>query len=356
MSTTVTTAPAAAEGAADVASGASASTSTSTSANIYDPFLSSRGFSYEPSSSVRAHYPLSTKSIVPDHIEKPNYAKENFMQSRNIVVTSKDTQQGVRQAATLARQVLEMAAAAIRPGITTDEIDKIVFEEAIKRDCYPSPLGYHGFPKSVCTSVNEIVCHGIPDQRPLQDGDLINLDVTLFHKGYHGDLNATYMVGPTGAADESSLHLIKAARECLDAAIAICGPGVPFAEIGQVIEPMAKEKGCSVVKAYTGHGIGKVFHGAPVVYHHITNKSYGIMQPGHIFTIEPMLNAGLNNHKTKDWPDDWTVTTKDGSRSAAAEETLLITDQGVEVLTAQGGPRSLDTRENRRAWNERKRA
>ncbi|CEH14692.1 methionyl aminopeptidase [Ceraceosorus bombacis] len=294
MSTTVTTASAAAKGAADGASGAStsASTSTSTSANIYDPFLSSRGFSYEPSSSVRAHYPLSTKSVVPDHIEKPNYAKENFMQSRNIVVTSKDTQQGVRQAAT---QVLT------------------------------------------------------PTAR-------LPADVTLFHKGYHGDLNATYMVGPTGAADESSLHLIKAARECLDAAIAICGPGVPFAEIGQMIEPMAKEKGCSVVKAYTGHGIGKVFHGAPVVYHHITNKSYGIMQLGHIFTIEPMLNAGLNNHKTKDWPDDWTVTTKDGSRSAAAEETLLITDQGVEVLTAQGGPRSLDTRENRRAWNERKRA
>lgn len=211
------------------------------------------------------------------------------------------------------------------------------------------------------------------------------LDVTLFHKGYHGDLNATYMVGPKGAADEPSLHLIRAARDCLDAAIAICGPGVPFAEIGQVIEPLAKERGCSVVKvsvascsaealgslfrsltshwrprlaiqAYTGHGIGKVFHGAPVVYHHITSKSYGVMQAGHIFTIEPMLNEGLNNHKTKDWPDDWTVTTKDGRRSAAAEETLLITEHGVEVLTAKGGARVMDTRESRQAWKERRRA
>lgn len=195
------------------------------------------------------------------------------MSSRNIKVNSQKDQDGVRKAAKLAREVLEIAASKIAPGVTTDEIDKVVFDEAIKRDCYPSPLGYHGYPKSVCTSVNEIICHGIPDQRPLQDGDIINLgeyslghgwragkrltessiehfqlDVTLYHRGYHGDLNATYPVGPKAEANEADMLLIKTARECLDAAIAICGPGVPFAEIGRVIQPMAEAKGCAVVK------------------------------------------------------------------------------------------------------------
>ncbi|SPO41833.1 related to MAP1 - methionine aminopeptidase [Pseudozyma flocculosa] len=309
----------------------------------FDPFEDAPGFKY--AGSVKAVYPLAPKSKVPPSIRKPNYAREGLLESRNIRVNPPADQDGVRKAAILAREVLDIAASHIRPGITTDEIDKVVFAEAIKRDCYPSPLGYHGYPKSVCTSVNEIICHGIPDKRPLEDGDIINLDVTLFHHGFHGDLNGTYPVGEKAKADEASMKLIKVTRECLDAAIAICGPGVPYAEIGNAIQPVAEASGLSVVKRYTGHGIGRVFHGAPTVYHHRTKKAYGIMQPGHIFTIEPMINQG--NWKDLSWPDDWTVSTVDGLRSAAFEETLLITETGVEILTAQGGPKRLDTTQRR---------
>ena len=182
----------------------------------------------------------------------------------------------------LARESLDIIAEMVRPGVTTDEIDKRLVQAAIERRCYPSPLGYHGYPKSVCTSVNEIICHGIPDQRPLQDGDIINLDVTLFHEGFHGDLNATYPVGEAARQSEPLMRLIRTARECLDSAIAICGPGMPYAEIGHVIEPIAVKNGCCVVRNYTGHGIGRVFHGPPTVYHHPTKKAYGVMQPGHV--------------------------------------------------------------------------
>ncbi|KAN0061629.1 Methionine aminopeptidase 1 [Thecaphora frezii] len=317
----------------------------SSSTFTFDPFEGVRGFKY--AGSVKAVYPLAPKSKVPPSIRRPNYAREGLLESRNIRVNPPADQDGVRKAATLAREVLDIAASHIRPGITTDEIDKVVFAEAIKRDCYPSPLGYHGYPKSVCTSVNEIICHGIPDQRPLEDGDIINLDVTLFHHGFHGDLNGTYPVGAKAEADADSMKLIKVTRQCLDAAIAICGPGVPYAEIGNVIQPIAEAAGCAVVKRYTGHGIGRVFHGAPTIYHHRTKKSYGVMQPGHIFTIEPMINLG-DEWRDLSWPDDWTVSTVDGARSAAFEETLLITDTGVEVLTAQGGPKRIDTTERRR--------
>jgi methionyl aminopeptidase len=176
-------------------------------------------------------------------------------------------------------------------------------------------------------------------------------DVTLYHHGFHGDLNATFPVGAKAESDERSMQLIKTARECLDAAIAICGPGVPYAEIGRVIQPLAESKGFAVVKKYTGHGISNVFHSAPTVYHHRTKKAYGIMQVGHIFTIEPMLNVG-DEWRDLSWPDDWTVSTIDGANSAAAEETLLITETGVEILTAKGGSKVIDTRENRKKREE----
>lgn len=205
------------------------------------------------------------------------------MSSRNIKINDEEETAGVRKAAILAREVLMLARDAIKVGVTTDEIDKIVFREAIKRDCYPSPLNYHGYPKSVCTSVNECVCHGIPDKRPLQGSDIINIDVTLYHKGYHGDLNATWPVDPAlHPADAPSSKLIRVARECLDKAIAICGPGVPYGEVGAVIQPHAEENGFGVVKNYTGHGVGKVFHGAPTIFHHKTKKSRGIMEVGHV--------------------------------------------------------------------------
>ncbi|SPO23336.1 related to MAP1 - methionine aminopeptidase [Ustilago trichophora] len=380
---------------------ATSSSDAATSTFTFDPFANVRTFKY--SGSVKAVYPLSPKPKIPPTIRRPNYAREGvrmwlqfwwqvriplltvilpllarprladvsewstlfallllgfaldgfkqFLESRNIKVNNKNDQDGVRKAATLAREVLEIAASHAKPGVTTDEIDKIVFAEAIKRDCYPSPLGYHGYPKSVCTSINEIICHGIPDQRPLEDGDILNIDVTLFHKGYHGDLNATFPVGRKAAEDVESMKLIKVARECLDAAINICGPGVPYGEIGRVIQPIAESQGCAVVKNYTGHGISNCFHAAPTIYHHATKKSYGIMKPGHIFTIEPMLNLGTE-WRDISWPDDWTVATVDGARSAAAEETLLITETGVEILTAKGGPRHIDTTERRKQLEE----
>ncbi|KAE8211283.1 hypothetical protein CF327_g4948 [Tilletia walkeri] len=339
----------------------------STDSAVFDPFPT---FTY--SGSVRPAYPLSPRPQIPAHIRRPNYAREEALfSSRNIRVNTAADQEGVRKAAILGREVLMAVAAAAKPGVTTDELDKICFEEAIKRDTYPSPLGYHGYPKSVCTSVNEVICHGIPDQRPLEDGDTLNIgelehgrsrmslhlltlisaqlseDVTLYHNGYHGDLNATFPIGPKAEKDEEKMLLIRTARECLDAAIAICGPGVPFAEIGKVIQPLAESRGCAVVKNYTGHGIGRFFHGAPTVFHHRTKKAWGTMQPGHIFTIEPMINLG-SNWKDLSWPDDWTVSTVDGAHSAAAEETLLITEHGVEILTAEGGPKVLDTREERK--------
>lgn len=214
-----------------------------------------------------------------------------------------------------------------------------------------APIERKGLTLNSChvphSSINEVICHGIPDQRPLEDGDILNLDVTLFHKGYHGDLNATFPVGKKAEDDAESMKLIRVARECLDAAINICGPGVPYGEIGRVIQPLAESQGCAVVKNYTGHGISNCFHAAPTVYHHATKKSYGIMKPGHIFTIEPMLNLGTE-WRDLSWPDDWTVATVDGARSAAAEETLLITETGVEILTAKGGPRHIDTTERRK--------
>ncbi|SNX83047.1 related to MAP1 - methionine aminopeptidase [Melanopsichium pennsylvanicum] len=336
-----------------------AATSTTKGNFTFDPFANVRSFKY--SGTVKAVYPLSPKPKIPPSIRRPNYAREGvrmwlqfwwqFLESRNIKLNNKTDQDGVRKAATLAREVLEIAASHAKPGVTTDEIDKVVFAEAIKRDCYPSPLGYHGYPKSVCTSINEVICHGIPDQRPLQDGDILNIDVTLFHKGYHGDLNATFPVGKKAEEDAESMKLIKVARECLDAAINICGPGVPYGEIGRVIQPLAESQGCAVVKNYTGHGISNCFHAAPTIYHHATKKAYGVMKPGHIFTIEPMLNLGTE-WRDLSWPDDWTVATVDGARSAAAEETLLITETGVEILTAKGGPRHIDTTERRKQLDE----
>ncbi|KAE8269304.1 hypothetical protein A4X09_0g3027 [Tilletia walkeri] len=316
----------------------------STDSAVFDPFPT---FTY--SGSVRPAYPLSPRPQIPAHIRRPNYAREEALfSSRNIRVNTAADQEGVRKAAILGREVLMAVAAAAKPGVTTDELDKICFEEAIKRDTYPSPLGYHGYPKSVCTSVNEVICHGIPDQRPLEDGDTLNIDVTLYHNVLFPLIrNATFPIGPKAENDEEKMLLIRTARECLDAAIAICGPGVPFAEIGKVIQPLAESRGCAVVKNYTGHGIGRFFHGAPTVFHHRTKKAWGTMQPGHIFTIEPMINLG-SNWKDLSWPDDWTVSTVDGAHSAAAEETLLITEHGVEILTAEGGPKVLDTREERK--------
>jgi methionyl aminopeptidase len=179
---------------------------------------------------------------------------------------------------------------------------------------YPSPLNYVHFPKSVCTSVNEVICHGIPDQRVLVDGDILNIDVTLYHEGYHGDLNETYYIGEKAKNDADSVRVVEAARDCLEEAIKMVKPGALFRNYGNVIEKVAKERGCGVVKTYCGHGINSLFHCAPNVPHYAKNKAVGEAKEGMCFTIEPMITLGT--HRDRTWPDDWTSATQDGKRTA----------------------------------------
>ncbi|KAF9246547.1 methionine aminopeptidase [Melanogaster broomeanus] len=309
------------------------------------PLLSEGTFNpfpnYNFSGTLRPVYPLSPKREVPAHIPRPDYAlrddgapiSEMRTSGHAPRILSPDEIEKMRTACRLGREVLDLAASHVRPGITTDEIDAIVHQATIDRNAYPSPLGYRKFPKSVCTNsgpVNEVICHGIPDQRQLREGDIINLDISLYYQGFHSDLNATY---PVGQVDEDSVKLIRTTRDCLDAAIKICKPGALFRDIGKAIEPIARANNCAVVRTYTGHGINDLFHTTPNIPHYGKNKAVGTMKPGMCFTIEPMINLG-SNWDTQHWDDSWTATTIDGKRSAQFEETLLITENGVEVLTA----------------------
>lgn len=229
-----------------------------------------------------------------------------------------------------AREVMLEVAKHIEVGVTTDELDAIVHEETIKRGAYPSPLMYGDppFPKSVCTSVNEIICHGIPDSRKLQDGDIVNLDITVYLNGVHGDHNETFFVGNV---DEESQKLTRVTKEAMWLGISQVKPGENTRAIGRVIDEHAKTNGYSSVRDYTGHGIGEIFHTSPTILHYDTPHNNTIMTPGMTFTIEPMLSMG--DWRSDLWDDDWTVVTKDLSRSAQFEHTVLVTDTGVEVLT-----------------------
>jgi len=238
--------------------------------------------------------------------------------------------EAMRKVCKLAREVLDIACEAAKVGVTTDEIDRIVHEETIKRGCYPSPLNYRGYPKSCCTSVNEVVCHGIPDNRPLEDGDIVNLDISLYLNGFHSDVNETVLVGNV---DEQGRKLVQVTREALEKAAAIIRPGTLYRELGNVISKHVQQNGFSVIRTYVGHGIGALFHGAPSIPHYGKNKCVGTMKAGHVFTIEPMINEGT--YQDVLWPDEWTSVTKDGKRSAQFEHTFLVTDTGVEVLTAK---------------------
>lgn len=282
-------------------------------------------------------FPISKKRVVPDNIEKPDWAFDGIPKIepasdlQNIVeIKTSEQIERMRETCRIAREVLDAAARVIRPGITTDEIDEVVHNATIAAGGYPSPLNYHFFPKSCCTSVNEIICHGIPDARKLEDGDIVNVDVTVYYKGVHGDLNETFFVGEV---DEASQRLVRGTYECLEKAISIVKPGVRFREVGEVISRHAAMSGLSVVKSYCGHGIGELFHCAPNIPHYAKNKAVGIMKAGQTFTIEPMINAGV--WRDRMWPDGWTAVTADGKRSAQFEHTLLVTETGVEVLTAR---------------------
>merc|ERR1712032_348746 len=250
------------------------------------------------------------------------------MRSNSSVLTP-----GIRAACSLGRRCLDACGAAVAPGVSTDELDRICHETCVLGGGYPSPLNYMGFPKSVCTSVNEVICHGIPDARPLVLGDIVNVDVSCFQRGFHGDLNETYLVGGPEGCDATSQDLVRECHTSLCKAIALCKPGARFRDIGDVISKHCVANDFGVVRTYCGHGIGEHFHCAPSIPHYAKNKAIGNMKPGMTFTIEPMVTVGSWRDKT--WPDGWTSVTEDGERTAQFEHTLLITETGVEILTAR---------------------
>lgn len=254
------------------------------------------------------------------------YPKHEFQ--TKIEVKTAEQIERMRRSCALAREALEVAGKAVAVGVTTEEIDKAVHDFIISRGAYPSPLGYMGFPKAVCTSVNEVICHGIPDSRALQDGDIVNVDVTVYLDGYHGDTSSMFIAGTPGSR---AVRLCEAAYKAMWAGISVCGPGVDFRRIGEAIARVSQEYECYCSPHLTGHGIGSFFHGAPEICHTVNNFHRGLMQPGTTFTIEPAL-VDKNDSSRKVWEDGWTMVTK-GSLAAQFEHTLLITDEGHEVLT-----------------------
>ncbi len=271
---------------------------------------------------------------MPVHIPRPDYAvsgRPPGSRSRQVVKNA-DQIARMRTACAAARQVLEIAKQAVRPGITTDEIDAITHQAYIDLGGYPSTLNYHGYPKSLCTSVNEVICHGIPDSRALQDGDIVNLDVTIYLDGMHGDLSETVGVG---TIDDHSRKLIAITHDCLMRGIGVVKPGGRVCDIGRAIEDHATAEGYGVVKAFVGHGIGEQFHMDPQVPHYFDPGQTAAFIPGMVFTIEPMINLGDWRHVM--WDDRWTAVTIDRNRSAQFEHTILVTEKGVEVLTLPRG-------------------
>jgi len=245
------------------------------------------------------------------------------------VKNAKDIEK-MRAAGRVAREVLDIAGRAVSAGVATDEIDALVHEESLKRGAYPSPLNYRGFPKSCCTSVNEVICHGIPDDRKLIEGDVINVDITCYLDGYHGDCSEMFVVGET---DDASKLLLQTTYDCWVKAMQFVKPGRDYKDIGAIIEEWVTPRGLSTVRNFCGHGIGQTFHTNPNIYHYKNSEPNGQMAPGHTFTIEPMICQGTAKCLT--WPDEWTVTTQDGGRTAQFEHTLLITPDGVEALTGK---------------------
>jgi len=292
----------------------------------------SQTFSHKPMTSEHSISKgrVSPPRVIPAHIKYPDYAKTGGgEQDLTTSARLNDVEiQQMRCTGQAARRVLDKAKEAVHPGMTTDELDAIVHEACIAEGGYPSPLNYHGFPKSVCTSVNEVICHGIPDDRPLEDGDIVNIDVTLFLKGVHGDCSETVAVGKI---DRASQKLLKVTHESMMLGIAAVKPNGYIRDIGRAIETYAKKHGYSVVRDYCGHGIGTQFHTNPTVPHFYEPRDKTRIKPGMIFTVEPMINMGT--WKQTHWKDGWTAVTTDGQRSAQFEHTLLVTPEGVDILT-----------------------
>ena len=278
---------------------------------------------------VMKPYPQSPRRLVPAGIARPPYVgvmgPEEYdgpdVQPPEII-------EAMRAAGRVAARALAVGGAAVAPGVPTDKIDALVHEYLCDHGAYPATLDYRGFPKSCCTSVNEVICHGIPDARPLEDGDIVKIDVTAFLDGVHGDTCATFGVGEV---DDASRKLAERTLEAMDRAIRAVQPGRQLNVIGRVIEAYAKRFGYGVVRDYTGHGVHTAFHSGLVIPHYDEPALTTVIRPGMTFTIEPMLTLGDPHSYV--WNDHWTVVTRDGSRCAQYEHTLVVTQDGAEVLT-----------------------
>lgn len=252
-----------------------------------------------------------------------------------ITIKSPEEIEKMRVAGKLAADVLDMLTPFVKAGITTEELDQIAHNYIVnQQDAIPAPLNYHGFPKSICTSVNYQVCHGIPGPKKLKEGDIVNVDVTVLKDGYHGDTSKMFAIGKPSILAE---RLMRITQECLYLGISVVKPGAHFGDIGEIIQTYAEKHRYSVVREYCGHGIGKIFHEAPHVLHYGKAGTGEEIKPGMIFTIEPMINAG--KREVKLLSDGWTVVTKDHSLSAQWEHTILVTDKGCEVLTLRNEER-----------------
>ena len=273
---------------------------------------------------------LSPPRQVPSSIQRPEYVgRPGPARFEGSEVKSPETIERIRRAGKIAAGAIQEVGRRIQPGVTTDELDAVGHQFLIDHGAYPSTLGYRGFPKSLCSSLNEVICHGIPDSTVLSDGDIINIDITAYIDGVHGDTNYTFLVGDV---DEESRLLVERTQESLNRAIKVVAPGREINVIGRAIESYAKRFGYGVVRDFTGHGVGEAFHTGLIIPHYDAAPAYNrIIEPGMVFTIEPMLTLGTVEWDM--WPDDWTVVTKDRRRTAQFEHTLVVTDTGADVLT-----------------------
>jgi len=273
---------------------------------------------------------ISKPLSVPASIARPEYVgKPSPAEWTGGHIKSADQIEKIRAAGKIAAEAIALVGANAKPGVTTDELDRLAHDYIVSQGAYPSTLGYRGFPKSCCTSINEVICHGIPDDTTLQDGDIMNVDITAFKDGFHGDSNATFLIGDVS---QEVADLVERTKEALDRAIAVVMPGRPINVIGRTIESYAKRFNYGVVRDFTGHGIGEAFHSGLVIPHFDAAPNYSnTMEVGMVFTIEPMLTLGT--HEWDIWNDNWTVTTKDKSITAQFEHTLVVTESGARVLT-----------------------
>jgi methionyl aminopeptidase len=271
---------------------------------------------------------ISPTRQVPASITRPEYVGRRYPRTGETEVKDPDTIARMRVACRIAAQALAEVGRHVAPGISTDELDRIGHEFMVERGAYPSTLGYRGYPKSLCTSLNEVICHGIPDDTVVSDGDIVNIDITAYIGGVHGDTNATFLAGDV---DEDSRLLVERTREALARAIRAVVPGRSLNVIGRVIESYARRFGYGVVRDFTGHGIGTTFHSGLIVPHFDDPDATTVIEQGMTFTIEPMLTLGTIDYEV--WPDGWTVLTADRKRTAQFEHTLLVTADGAEILT-----------------------